>query len=274
MSANNAFGRLLRFWRSTHHQSQETAAIGLGVSTRHISRLETGKVKPSEVLAANICSYFSLNERDTSNLIMAAGYTPSLPIQDIHTPKLKWLRNAARLSIDSASPNAAALIDRYGNLVMVNRAWVGLIHGVLPDETIARHDNFYLLLFEAMRTASEQERQQRTLALVMMAMHQEFLVTQDPQYRLVCDQLMETGLVPDSWAIDAAKVDPMASYKIALNLDGDEIELFLVNQILGATGPASYVSEPRLTLCTLFPAGSTELNERLESHIFSHPLMV
>jgi len=250
------------------------AATGLGVSTRHISRLETGNVQPSEALAANICSYFNLTERDASNLVMAAGYTPSIPLQDIQSPKLKWLRNAARLSIDSASPNPAALVDRYGNLVMVNRAWVGLMNETLAQEIITSQHNLYVLLFEAMRNAPLKERQQRTLALIMMAMHQEFLVTQDPQYKAVCEQLVSTGLLSDTWPLDAASIDPMASYKISLKVNSDTTEWFLVNQILGATGPAAYVSEPRLTLCTLYAVDRPELGKILESHILTHPLMV
>jgi transcriptional regulator with XRE-family HTH domain len=42
-SATPAFGRLLKQWRNSRHKSQLALATEAGISTRHLSFLETGR---------------------------------------------------------------------------------------------------------------------------------------------------------------------------------------------------------------------------------------
>ncbi len=270
---NNAFGQLLRFWRNAHEQSQEQLANLLQVSTRHISRLETGNVHPSETMVQTIVAHYQLNERDSHNLTMAAGYSLTVVPQDIHSPNLRWLRKAARLSVDAASPNPASLVDRYGRLIMVNRAWVGLFVEAVGTDALLNHDNLYVLMFEAMREATDKVRTQRTCALIMMALHQEWLITGDEQYKVVCDRLQATQMLPDDWPKVAASLDPMTSYVITLQVNNQPADLLIVNQIIGATGPASYISEPKLTLSAFYATNQALDLTILERHCTQHPLL-
>jgi len=43
----SAFGRLLREWRSRRSVSQLDLAVEAGVSSRHVSFIETGRAQPS-----------------------------------------------------------------------------------------------------------------------------------------------------------------------------------------------------------------------------------
>ena len=45
------FGRVLRQWRDARHLSQLALATEAGISTRHLSFLETGRAQPSRAIA-------------------------------------------------------------------------------------------------------------------------------------------------------------------------------------------------------------------------------
>jgi len=47
---NESAGDLLRFWRKINKMSQMDLALESGVSTKHLSFLETGRSKPSRNL--------------------------------------------------------------------------------------------------------------------------------------------------------------------------------------------------------------------------------
>ena len=119
------FGRFLKFWRGVHSLSQEELAHRLDSSTRHISRLENGSSRPSETMAQDIAAALELGQRDRNYLMLSAGYTAIEEKQDFHDPALKWLRKAMVLTLRSLDPYPAALTDGLGNLLMVNRGWVG-----------------------------------------------------------------------------------------------------------------------------------------------------
>lgn len=67
------FADFLRFWRGVFGLSQEQLAEMVGTSTRHVSRLENGISKPSEVLTDQIADALKLGRRDRSHLRIAAG---------------------------------------------------------------------------------------------------------------------------------------------------------------------------------------------------------
>ncbi len=58
-----AFGRLLRQWRSTRQLSQLALAIEAGISTRHLSFLETGRAQPSREMVQLLAGMLDVPRR-------------------------------------------------------------------------------------------------------------------------------------------------------------------------------------------------------------------
>ena len=247
------FGRLLKFWREVHQLSQEALALELSSSTRHLSCLENNKARPSLSMVKTIATRFNLNERDTSHLMLAAGFVPENPARDLTDPSLRWLRNAMELNLNALMPQPAVLIDRYGDVQMANEAWFAVMHeaGVLNAEN--SQPNYYVLLFKLLEVENDEELRQNTASLIRMALQQEYLLSGDAHFEAVLKQLDEINLLSSSWPTRAARLDPMASYRIPVKRNGQIEHVFNVNQSVGAPGPASYVSEPRLTLCARYP---------------------
>lgn len=68
------FGPLLRQWRESRGISQQDLALSAGISTRHLSFLETGRSGPSAQTVVRLGLRLELPEREVARLLNAAGF--------------------------------------------------------------------------------------------------------------------------------------------------------------------------------------------------------
>ncbi len=95
--------------------------------------------------------------------------------------------------------------------------------------------------------------------------------SQDSQAML--DRLLASPNVPADWQQRGAALEPMASYRIEVAFDGAPRRFFSVSQTVGAMGPNAYVSEPQLTVNTLYPEDETlDLSPLIQGEL-THPLL-
>ena len=78
--------------------------------------------------------------------------------------------------------------------------------------------------------------------------------------------------MPDDWQQRAARTEPMASFRVQLNVEGALRRFFSVSTMAGALGPNAFVSEPRLTITTLYPEEDLDLASMQDDGV-SHPLL-
>jgi transcriptional regulator with XRE-family HTH domain len=71
-------GGLLRHWRTSAKMSQLDLALELGVSTRHLSYLESDKARPSETMLQAISIALAIPRSERNTLRLAAGFKPRL----------------------------------------------------------------------------------------------------------------------------------------------------------------------------------------------------
>ena len=69
-------GSMLRDWREDRRRSQMDLALDVGVSTRHLSFVETGKSKPSPELVLALAEHLDVPLRERNAMLLAAGYAP------------------------------------------------------------------------------------------------------------------------------------------------------------------------------------------------------
>ena len=72
-------GAMLRDWREDRRRSQMDLALDVGVSTRHLSFVETGKSKPSPELVLALAEHLDVPLRERNTMLLAAGYAPRYP---------------------------------------------------------------------------------------------------------------------------------------------------------------------------------------------------
>ena len=74
--AKHSAGALVREWRTRRRRSQLDLALDVGMSTRHLSFVETGRARPSPELLLLIADRLDVPLRERNALLLAAGYAP------------------------------------------------------------------------------------------------------------------------------------------------------------------------------------------------------
>lgn len=115
-----SFGSLLRAHRRRRAASQEQLGFDAGVSTRHLSFLETGKARPSREMVLALARALALELRDRNALLGAAGFASVYSSSDLASLRLAPVRRAIDLIFKQQEPYTAMLLDRDWNIVDMN----------------------------------------------------------------------------------------------------------------------------------------------------------
>src|SRR5580765_3568531 len=89
-----AFGNVLRQWRTSRHMSQLTLATESGISTRHLSFLETGRAQPSREMVQLLAGMLDIPLAERNALLVSAGYAPIYGDRGLGAPELEPVRRA------------------------------------------------------------------------------------------------------------------------------------------------------------------------------------
>ncbi len=113
-------GPLLRDWRLRRRLSQLELASESGVSTRHVSFVETGRSKPSRELLLHLAEHLEVPLRERNAMLLAAGFSPAYPAADLASPELIPVRRALEQLLERHQPFPAVVVDRRWDLVLGN----------------------------------------------------------------------------------------------------------------------------------------------------------
>src|SRR3989449_2286240 len=118
----DTFGRLLRQWRATRRMSQLSLATEAGISTRHLSFLETGRAQPSREMVQLLTGMLDVPLGERNALLVAAGYAPAYGDRPLGAPDLEPVRRALEYILRQQEPFPALVLDGLWNVVMANDA--------------------------------------------------------------------------------------------------------------------------------------------------------
>jgi transcriptional regulator with XRE-family HTH domain len=118
----NPFGGLLREWRQTRHVSQLELSSVSGVSTRHLSFIETGRAKPSRDMVLRLAQELDVPLREQNTLLVAAGYAPEYTERALDAPEMTPVRTAIDLVLEGHQPYPAFVLDSRCNILRANQA--------------------------------------------------------------------------------------------------------------------------------------------------------
>lgn len=270
---DEAFGRMLKFWRATFEISQEELSDRVGVSARHISFLENNRSHPGRNLVVKIADVFELKLRDASNLLAAAGYMPDTFSIDEDDPNMRWLRKSLIMALKNHDPHPSMILDRYGNVLMVNRAWVHSFGSVLGAVIYELPLNTNRLYLSEKGWQPYLEDWEDVACGMLMTLQEEILMHPDAKAEALLSELKTYPGVPDDWAKRAAKFDRPNSFFTRLRFPSGELRTTMT--VLHAAGNSSYATEPRLVIDTGYPVDfEPELSaEELAAADIKHPLL-
>ena len=123
----------MRQWRQRRRLSQLHLACDAGISTRHLSFVETGRSHPSREMLLHLSEQLEVPVRERNVLLVAAGYAPIFPERPLADPALAPARAAIDLILDKQQPYPAFALDRQWRIVASNAVLPELYDGVAPD---------------------------------------------------------------------------------------------------------------------------------------------
>ena len=138
-------GSLLREWRTRRRVSQLELSSETGVSTRHLSFIETGRARPSRDMLMRLSEHLDLPLRERNSLLLAAGFAPEYAQTPLSAESMRDLRLSLQALVDAHKPCPAMAVDHAWNLVLANDPALGFVDGV-PDELMTEPINIIRLL--------------------------------------------------------------------------------------------------------------------------------
>ena len=126
-------GPLLRSWRQRRHLSQLELGTEAGVTTRHLSFVETGRARPSREMVLHLAEVLDVPLRERNHLLVAAGFAPTFRESPLDDPSFAVVRTALDQVLAGHEPYPAIVVDRQWQLVASNLAAFVLVEDVAPE---------------------------------------------------------------------------------------------------------------------------------------------
>jgi len=97
-------------------------ALDAGVSSRHLSFVETGRARPSRELLLRLAIALEIPSREENALLESAGHARRVPETRLDHPDLAQVKSVLRFLLDRHEPYSALVFDHHWNIVMQNEA--------------------------------------------------------------------------------------------------------------------------------------------------------
>ncbi|MDP3890764.1 helix-turn-helix domain-containing protein, partial [Nocardioides sp.] len=127
---SEAAGTLIREWRQRRNVSQLDLANRAGVSTRHVSFVETGRSRPTSAMILRLCDQLAVPLREQNRVLLAGGFAPIHPEHGLAEPPMAQVSEAISAILTGHLPYPALVVDQAWSLVDANDAIYALIDGV------------------------------------------------------------------------------------------------------------------------------------------------
>jgi transcriptional regulator with XRE-family HTH domain len=246
-----AVGDLLRDWRGRRRLSQLDLAIEAGVSTRHLSCVETGRSRPSPELLISLAEHLDVPLRERNALLLAAGYAPRYRETSIDDPSMAPIRASIQRMLDAHDPYPALVVDRHWDLVLANSATFGIVSS-LPADLVTPPVNVYRAALHPDGLVARSANANEWVAAWLDTLRRQALITGDAGVQQLYD---EVAMYPDSVAAldDRAGATPERPVVTSIQLDTAAGELTMFTT-LTTFGTALDITLDELAVELFWPA--------------------
>ena len=244
----NTVGNILKKWRRQQRYSQLQLAVELGVSSKHISFIETGRSIPSKEMILKISTFLLMSKRETNRALYSAGFAPiytELPVSD---ESLKPIFEAIERMIQNHMPYPAIVLNQSWDVVMANDSAQSLLAGLGYSE----HTNLIEALIADNPKTSKIINWHEAVSAVLTRLKQELTMLGNPKQLLKYENELSKclSLSTESSSIDIEQI--VLSTKIQLN--EKTLSFFSVIAQLGTVQDVT-LSEYKVEL--MFPTDET-----------------
>ena len=247
-TARPRVGPLLRDWRRRRRLSQMDLALEAGVSTRHLSFVETGRSRPSPEMILTLAEQLDVPLRERNQLMLAAGYAPVYEQHTLEDPDMEPVRDAVQQVLAGIEPHPAVVVDRHWELLAGNSGVAFFTDGVDPN-LLAPPANVLRLALHPGGMAPRIANLGEWRAHLLERLTRQVELTGDPQLRSLHEEVCEYPAPP--W--DGPGVPRGGAIAVPMRLRHDGGELSFISTIT-TFGTAIEITAAELSIETFFPA--------------------
>lgn len=255
-----AVGTLLRDWRQRRRLSQLDLALQAGVSSRHVSFVETGRSRPSAEMVLQLAEELDVPLRERNQLLLAAGYAPVYGQRDLEEPEMGPVREALESVLRGHEPYPAVVVDRHWGMVAGNSAVPILTEGVAP-ELLEPPVNVLRLSLHPDGLAPRIANLPEWRAHLLDRLGRQAVLTGDPALAALHEELSELpgGGPAGRYDLDAGDI------AVPLRIRVGQAELSFIST-LTSFGTATDITVAELSIESFFPA-DRETGEIVRTHL-------
>lgn len=266
LGLDGEIGVVLRRWRERRGRSQLDLALDAGISTRHLSFVETGRSHPGANVVLTLAEQLQVPFRERNELLLRAGYAPRFPERELTDASLEPVREAFGLILAGHQPYPAMVIDRHWNLISANSSMLAL--SSLVDPLLLKPPvNAIRVGLHPRGWAASITNLRPVYAYFVARLERQVALTGDP---VLVDLLAEVA----AYRVPPVRPDPaeqaaaghIVSPLIGLRMpDGQRLSLFAT---VATFGTATEVTTSELSIELAFPADaeSAALLQGLVNH--------
>ena len=248
---DTSVGVLLRRWRAVRHLSQLDLALDAGISTRHLSCVETGRAQPSREMVLRLAEVLDVPLCERNALLLAAGYAPLYRQTGLDGPELEPARRAVELLMTQLEPYPVLVVDRYWNTVRMNagaKRFLALFPGC---DSVTPH-NGPRLVFQPQGLRPFIENWESVAARIIQRVHREAVANpSDKTMKHFLDELVGYPDVPNRWRMLDLGDPPPPFLTINYRWKDRTLRLF---STLTTFGTALDIALQELRIESFFPA--------------------
>jgi transcriptional regulator with XRE-family HTH domain len=207
-----AFAPLLRRWRRQRGLTQLALALDAGVSTRHLSWLETGRAEPSRAMVLRLADTLDVPLRERNAWLRGAGFAPLFAEHAWAEPARRPTLAVVQQLLDAHLPNPALAVDRHWTLLAANRALTRLLHGLVDPALLAPPVNVLRVALHPRGLAPAILNLADWLAHLLARLRRQVRTSGDAVLQTLHDELAAIGTPPGAdapTAVDGA-IDAVA----------------------------------------------------------------
>ena len=248
------FGDVLRAWRTRRRLSQLDLATEAGVSSRHLSFIETGRAAPSREMVLLLAAVLDLPLRDRNALLTLAGYAPIYRETPLQAPALAQARRALDFLLRQQEPYPALVLDRHWNVVQINEGTSRVQAVFLDPVTVEKlgPPNAMRLMFHAAAFRPYIANWEATAASLIQWLHRDLVSGfGDAETRALLDELLEYPDVPRRWRTIDLEASPLPFLSIEFRKGDLALSYFTT---LTSLGTPHDITLQELRVESFFPA--------------------
>jgi transcriptional regulator with XRE-family HTH domain len=197
--------------------SQLALALQAGVSSRHLSFVETGRALPSREVLATLLRTLEIPLRARNELLVAAGLAPVYRETPFDAPEMAQVRQAIDFMLRQQEPHPAIVLDRHWNVLQANRAMQSFLALFLSEAEAraAGAPNIMRLTYHPDGLRNWIVNWEETASAYIQWLHRDLLSTDDPKTAELMKELLSYPGVPRKWLaldLDAAAAPFLAMH--------------------------------------------------------------